>query len=144
MVSPKSKLPSTSEQPSTVVRPISQFERHCCPGASRPVAVDDDLSSGSRSSCPRYFPPYKHVHRTIFLNSAIGGKRVGQYQSALQWQAPQHGLSFPSGCVQTWRVLHPCILQSRLRNSRLAALISLFLTARFSTSTRSHLPTCSR
>ena len=37
MISPKSELPSTGEQPSTVVGSISQLERHCCPGASKPV-----------------------------------------------------------------------------------------------------------
>ena len=70
----KFELTMTSEQPSTVVRSISQFERHCCPSVSKPVPADDD------SCCPSsgyilasVFPPYKHVHRTIFLNNAIGG-----------------------------------------------------------------------
>ena len=49
VVSPKSELPSTSEQPSTVVRSISQFERHCCPGASIPVLADDGDSSSPSS-----------------------------------------------------------------------------------------------
>ena len=50
MFSPKSELPPTSKQPSTVVRFISQFERRCCPGASRSVPADDDLSSPSTGS----------------------------------------------------------------------------------------------
>ena len=50
MFSPKSELPSTSGQPSTVVHSISQFERHCCPGASKPVPADDGSSSPSSGS----------------------------------------------------------------------------------------------
>ena len=40
----KSELPSTSKRPLTVVRSISQFQRHCCPGAPRPVPADDGSS----------------------------------------------------------------------------------------------------
>ena len=43
---PKFELTPTSKQSSTVVRPISQFGRHCCPGVSKHVPVDGD------SSCP--------------------------------------------------------------------------------------------
>ena len=46
--------------------------------------------------CSRCFPPYKHLHRTRFPNNVIGNQRIGRdlYQSALQWHARQHGLSF--------------------------------------------------
>ena len=51
LVSPKSKLPSTSEQLSTVVRSTSQLERHCYSGGSRYVEADgDDWSSPSSGS----------------------------------------------------------------------------------------------
>ena len=93
--SPKFDLTPASKQPSTVVHSISQFGRHCCPGISNPyqrMVIQADLAPGP--SCPRYFPPYKHVHRTKFLNS-IEGYRVGQYQLAQQQNAPQRGLSSP-------------------------------------------------
>ena len=38
----KFELTPTSKQSSTVVRPISQFGRHCYPGVSKPVTVDSD------------------------------------------------------------------------------------------------------
>ena len=34
----------TSKQPSAVVRPVSPFEGHYCPGVSRPVPADGDSS----------------------------------------------------------------------------------------------------
>ena len=40
----KFELPSTSKRPSTVLCSISQFQRHCCPGAPRPVPADDGSS----------------------------------------------------------------------------------------------------
>ena len=57
MSPPKIELTPTSKQPSTVVRPISQFGRHCCPGFSNPVPADDDSSwPGSGSILPWVFP----------------------------------------------------------------------------------------
>ena len=51
--SPKSGLPSTSEQSSTVVRCLYQLERRSCSGVSRPVPGDDDsISSRSGSILP--------------------------------------------------------------------------------------------
>ena len=35
----------TSKQPSAVVRPVSSFEGHYCPGVSRPAPADGDSSS---------------------------------------------------------------------------------------------------
>ena len=67
MFPPKFELTPTSKQPSTVVRPISQFGRHCCPGVSKPVPAGGDLSRpvpvdgdsrcpGSGSILPWVFP----------------------------------------------------------------------------------------
>ena len=41
---PKFELTPARKQPSTVVRHISQFGRHCCPGVSKPVPADGDSS----------------------------------------------------------------------------------------------------
>ena len=36
----------------------------------QPMMIRSVLAPGS--SCPGCFPPYKHVHRTMFLNNSIG------------------------------------------------------------------------
>ena len=94
--SPKFELMLASKQPSTVVRPISQFRRHCFRGVSnpyQPMVVRADLTPGP--SYPCCGSPYKHVQQTIFFNYAIEGCRVGLFQSAQQPHASQRGLSSP-------------------------------------------------
>ena len=55
VVPPKFELTPASKQPSTLVRPLSQFGGHCCPGISNPyqrMVIQADLAPGG-PPCPR-------------------------------------------------------------------------------------------
>ena len=68
MVSPKSELPSASEQSSAVVRCIAQLERRCCPGASGPMQARRHYSAV-------FFVPMS-VANLDRENSCCGGDRA--------------------------------------------------------------------
>ena len=99
MIFPKSEPPSASEQPSVVVRCITQLERRYCPGASG--------SMQARRHYPTVFFLPMFVVNLDREHSCCGGDRADR----------------ADGDHRTTAVT---------------------VTARFSSSTRSHLPTCSR
>ena len=143
MVSPKGELPSTSKQPSTVVRSISQFERHCCLGASRLVPADDDSSFPSSGS----ILPSIHFSIQIRTSNDIPEQRDRRLES---W-------AVPIGATIVYAAARPLLSMMRLSMAscssvKLAArclrsfkklstlcsdlYFSIFLRARFPSSTR--------
>ena len=71
----------------------------------QPMVIRADLAQGSSS--PRRFSSYKHAHRTIFQNYAIGGCRVGLCQLVQQSHAPYRGLSSPRSYSSSVRLTVP-------------------------------------
>ena len=125
VVSPKGELPSTSKQPSTVVRSISQFERHC-PGASRLMPADDDSSSPSSGSI------LPSIHSSIQTRTS--------YDIPEQRDRRLESWAVPIGATIVYPAARPLFSMMRLS---MASCSSVKLAARCSRSFKKLLTLCS-